>query len=60
MEHLILEFTKLVNEKIEKQKTNIAGGQFELEEYKRVAGHISGLREALTLMEEAKEKVLKS
>ena len=60
MEHLIAEFTRLVNEKIERNKSNVAGGQCELAEYKRLAGHISGLREALDLIEEAKEKVTKS
>lgn len=60
MDHLIHEFEKLIHEKIELNKTNISSGMCELVEYKRLAGHISGLREALDLIQEAKDKVMKS
>lgn len=59
MEQLINEFEKLVRHKIENNTIGIAAGMCELSEYKRLAGHISGLREALDLLNEAKTNVMK-
>ena len=60
MEQLIAEFTKLVNERIDSLKDSVSAGMIEtIPEYKRLTGHILGLREALDLIERSKTNILK-
>jgi hypothetical protein len=60
MEQLIMEFGRLTNQKISTMKENLAAGTLtSMEEYKRISGRISGLRESLEIMDEAFKNIHK-
>jgi len=60
MEQLIAEFTKLVTERTDSLKDSVSTGMLpNMEEYKRLTGHLLGLREALDLIDQAKTNILK-
>ena len=60
MEQLIVEFTKLVNARIDSLKDSVSGGMIDdIAEYKRLTGLLTGLRETIDLIDQAKTNILK-
>ena len=55
------ELRKLIAERLEEQKTNLAigTGVGSYDEYRRVVGHIAGLQDALDMCDDAKTAIEK-
>lgn len=61
MDQLVQEFKRQVNEEMTKLKDSISSGMLDdMNEYKRLSGHLHGLKEALDIIDAARSKILKT